>query len=76
MSMYECFLCDNPFEFGRRARLGKRVRAWDIMVCIECLAANHDGIVPETYPHLAVHLEVRGIQPEKDAEGCILWPLN
>jgi hypothetical protein len=46
------------------------------MVCIECLAANHDGIVPETYPHLAVHLEVRGIQPEKDAEGCILWPLN
>jgi hypothetical protein len=76
MPMYECFLCDNPFEFGMRAYLGKRVRAWDIMVCNECLAVNHDGVVPETYPHLAVHLEVRGIQPEKDAEGCILWPSN
>jgi hypothetical protein len=54
----------------------KRVRAWDIMVCNGCLAVNRDGVVPETYPHLAVHLDVRGIQPEKDAEGCILWPSN
>ena len=76
MSMYECFLCDNPFEFGLRARLGKRVRAWDIMVCSECLAGNHDGIVPESYPHLALHLEVRGIEREINAEGLILWPSN
>jgi hypothetical protein len=76
MPMYECFLCDNPFEFGTRAYLGKRARAWDIMVCNGCLAVNRDGVVAEIYPHLAVHLEVRGIQPEKDAEGCILWPSN
>jgi hypothetical protein len=76
MPMYECFLCDDPFEFGTQTYLGKRVRAWDIMVCNECLAANHHGIVPESYPHLIAHLEVRGIRPEKNAEGCILWPAN
>jgi hypothetical protein len=38
MPIYECFLCDEPF--GPRAYLGKRVRAWDIMVCNECLAVN------------------------------------
>ena len=48
----------------------------DIMVCNDCFATNRDGIVPETYPHLAVHLEVRRIQPEKISEGWILWPSN
>jgi len=76
MPIYECFLCDGPFEFGQRTYRGKRVRAWDIMVCNDCLATNRDGIVPETYPHLAVHLEVRRIQPEKISEGWILWPSN
>jgi hypothetical protein len=63
------FLCDEPFEFGQPIYCGKRVPAWDIMVCNDCLAANHDGIVPEAYPHLAKHLEVRDLQ---NAEGWIL----
>jgi hypothetical protein len=46
------------------------------MVCNECLAANHDGITPETYPQLATHLKIRGIQPENNADGWILWPAN
>jgi hypothetical protein len=76
MPMYECFLCDEPFEFGEPIYRGKRVPAWDIMVCNDCLAANHHGIEPEAYPHLAKHLEVRGLQPTKNAEGWILWPSN
>jgi hypothetical protein len=76
MPIYKCFLCEDEFQFGPHSYLGKPINAWGIMVCNECLAANRDGIVRETYPHLAAHLDALGLQPEKNAEGWILWPSN
>lgn len=72
--MCDCFLCRRAFQCGPHRYDGRRIPAWDIMVCDTCYRGNHDGIVPETYPHLAEHLRSRAIVIETNAKGWIPWP--
>jgi hypothetical protein len=71
--MYDCFLCSGRFQFCLGRYAGKPINAWDIMVCESCYRANHDGIVPGTYPHLIEHLKSRGMAVAPNAKGWIDW---
>lgn len=75
MAMRECFLYGRKFQFEPNAYLGKRVKAWDVTVRNDCYAAQRGGIVPTVYPHLAEHLQARGVTLEYDEQGGIRWPL-
>ena len=35
-----CFLCRQAFEFGSRAYEGRRIPAWEMMVCTSCYESN------------------------------------
>ena len=72
--MAECFLCKRAFQFGEHIYAGKRIPAWDIMVCDSCYKGNWDGIVPGTRPHLVPYLQSRGIKVTYNASGWIDWP--
>jgi hypothetical protein len=39
------------------------------MVCNACYNSNWDGIVPDTYPHLASRIESLGIDVSHNAKG-------
>ena len=75
-NMYECFLCKQSFQFGPHIYDGKRIPGWDVMVCRGCYAANWDGIVPSTYPHLIPYLESRGASVALNEKGWIPWPVR
>ena len=68
--------CGNRFQFGPQTYLGMQVKAWDIMVCNDCHAAQRGGIVPALYPQLVEHLKARGIRPDYDDHRWIRWPLE
>ena len=72
--MCECFLCKNKFQFGPHAYDGRWIRAWEIMVCRICWDGNHDGIVPNTYPHLLEHLGEHRVEVRRNESGWIPWP--
>ena len=44
------------------------------MVCNARREANHDGIVPETYPHLISELEAQGIKVAFNKAGFLPIP--
>jgi hypothetical protein len=68
------FLCRQAFEFGSRAYEGRRIPAWEMMVCTSCYESNWDGIVPEAFPHLIPYLKSRGVEIKLNARGRIDWP--
>ena len=71
---YDCFFCSRPFRFGPHISNGKRIAAWDVMVCTRCYQGNWDGIVPTTRPHLVPYLESRGVAVKLNANGWIDFP--
>ena len=73
-TFYNCFLCNQPFQFGPHAYNGRPVRAWDVMLCDRCLRANHDGIVLDEHPRLAALLRERGITIELNEKGWLPIP--
>ena len=72
--MVACFLCTSQFQFGPHVYRGRYIRRWGISVCSGCFAANHDGIVPETYPHLLKHLEGKGVEIALNLRGWLDFP--
>ena len=71
---YKCGLCGNTVMMGGGRWDGKYIKAWDLVACNGCRSANHDGIVPGTYPALHRHLEAKGITPQLNQSGWIVWP--
>ena len=71
---FPCLLCGRSFGFGEHRYDGRRIQAWDIMVCNTCYGANWDGIVPGSYPRLDSHFKANGISPQYNAKGYIEWP--
>lgn len=73
--MYDCFLCEQPFQYGPHVYLGRPVKPWgDMMVCRGCIRGNHDGIVAATHPHLVEYLTARKIAIKYNKAGWIEWP--
>jgi hypothetical protein len=70
----ECFLCKQGFQFGPHAYNGRRIAAWDIMVCKSCDDGNWDGVVTESHPDLLQHLETRGIEIRLNEKGWLDLP--
>lgn len=69
-----CFLCTQPLQFWPHAYNGKYIPQWDITVCSQCCARNHDGIVIEQHPHLFEHLTARKIPVQLNEKGWLDWP--
>jgi hypothetical protein len=72
--MCACFLCKREFQFGPHRYDGRRIPTWDIMVCDTCYQGNHDGIVPNTYPHLPEYLRSLAITIQTNDKGWIPFP--
>ena len=71
---YECLLCGGTVLMGGGIWEGVPVNAWELVVCDTCKAANHDGIMPGTYPQLEAHLKAKGITPSRNERGFYNWP--
>jgi hypothetical protein len=69
-----CFLCEQLFQFGPHAYVCKYIRQWDITVCNQCYASNHDGIVTEQHPRLIEHLNARKIPVLLNEKAWLDWP--
>ena len=54
--LYDCFLCDVPFQFGPHIYNGRYIGQWYVEICDYCLQSNWDGIVLEDHPRLKRHL--------------------
>lgn len=70
----QCFLCRRDFRVGPHLYEGRRVPAWDIMMCDACRSTNWDGIVPEMHPHLMRHLAERGMEVSLNKNGWLDVP--
>jgi hypothetical protein len=72
--MYDCFLCERPFQFGPHIYNGEMIPTWGVIVCQSCLRANEDGIVLEDHSRLKALLRDRGIIAELNAKGWLPLP--
>lgn len=70
----QCFLCKQGFQFGPHTYKGRRIPAWDIMICESCDNGNWDGVVPHTHPDLIQHLEKQGIGIRLNEKGWLDLP--
>jgi hypothetical protein len=70
-----CFLCEQPFRFGPHTYNCKYIHQWDITVCSQCYASNHDGIVTEQHPRLIEHLNAQKIPVHLNERGGLDWPI-
>ena len=72
---YSCFLCSRRVQMGPHRYEGRVVQAWGkMLICDGCRTMNHDGIVPETHPHLVPHLQSLGLTVRPNAKGWIVIP--
>jgi hypothetical protein len=67
--IYDCFLYSFPFQFGPHVYNGKRIAAWDVMVCDGCYRGNWDGIVPQSRPHLVPYFTIEGDRGSLQPKG-------
>jgi hypothetical protein len=76
MPQYDCCLCEEPFQFGpHHVYAGRRIPGWrGLMICRGCDAANRDGVVPGTYPHLVSRLGSLDIAIVFNENGWIVLP--
>lgn len=69
-----CLLCRKTFNFGGGSYRGRYFRQWKASICEGCCSANHDGIVPTTYPWLVPHLKTIGVEIVLNEKGWIPLP--
>lgn len=69
-----CAVCEKDFRFGQNVYKGRRIKAWDIMVCDICEQSNHDGLVPAKHLNLIAKLQEKGIGTKPNAKGWIDIP--
>jgi hypothetical protein len=70
----DCFLCLRAFRVGPHLYEGRRVAAWNIMLCDSCRRSNWDGIVLDSHPRLAEHLAREGVAVSRNAKGWLPIP--
>jgi hypothetical protein len=71
--LVDCFLCKRPFRFGDLDD-GRYIPVWNVTVCSPCLSGNHDGVAPDTCPHLLPYLNAIGVKVRFNAKGRIDLP--
>jgi hypothetical protein len=74
MPVYNCFLCDQPYQFGPHAYDGRHVGSWGVEICSHCVQGNWDGLVPEQHPRLIEHLKAMGIPIALNPMGFLNIP--
>lgn len=72
--MYDCALCESPFQFGPHLYQGQPVNAWNIMLCKNCIKDNRDGVVPSAHPELIRYIKGQGIELKYYSNGHLAWP--
>ena len=74
MPVYNCFLCNRPFQFGPNAFEGRHIGSWGIQICEKCIRANWDGIMLQEHPQLITHLDAKGIPFKLNPMGFLDIP--
>jgi hypothetical protein len=74
MPFYNCFLCQQPFQFRPHAYDGRHVGSWDVEICSNCLKGSWDGNMPEQHPRLIEHLKARQIPIALNDMGLLNIP--
>jgi len=72
--LYDCFLCERPFQFGPHLYNGRHIAAWNVQICDNCTKWNWDGLVPERHSRLIEHLRANGIPINLNANGWLDIP--
>lgn len=72
--MTPCFLCKTEFQTGPHIWEGRKIQAWDVMICDRCRSKNEEGILPDRFPHLIQHLKDKGIPVRLNVSGWINIP--
>ena len=61
--MISCDLCRGGFQFGPHRYAGRKVVAWDVLICDTCHSMNWDGLDPHRHPELMRRLREQGVTP-------------
>jgi hypothetical protein len=72
--LLKCALCHRWFQFGKHVYEGRNIVLWEAQICDLCLAANHDGIMPEKHPDLIENFRGRGIAIALNQKGWLDVP--
>ena len=72
--LYECILCEVPFQFGPHVYNGRHIRQWDCEICDRCLKSNWDGVMLDRHQRLENHLRAKGIQFTLNPRGWLNIP--
>lgn len=59
--MMTCFTCGGEFQFGPHIYSGTHIRMYNMTVCRDCYAANHDGWAPHFEAKILKHLRSEGL---------------
>lgn len=70
-----CDLCGNKVPYGPGRYDLKPLAECDLLVCLNCLAVNHDGLGPFYEERFLAHLKAKGIpEPKRNEKG--FFPLR
>ena len=72
--LYECFICERRFQFGRYVYEGNFVAEWGLNVCHACRANSWNGIDLNKYPHVEHILKFRSVPFKLNARGLLAIP--
>ena len=73
-TLYECFICERRFQFGRYVYDGNFVAEWGLYVCHACRGNNWNGIDLTEYPHVEHILRFRSVPFRLNARGLLTIP--
>ena len=72
---YKCGICDSHFQLGPHkypGRLLNKNTYGDVVVCMICYRANHDGFNPGAEKMLLDHIKRQGLPiPERNKNGLL-----
>jgi hypothetical protein len=67
-NLIACDLCGDEFQFGPHRYAGRKVVAWNVMICEMCDSMNHDGLDPGRHVILMRRLKEGGT-PLRELQG-------
>jgi hypothetical protein len=72
--LYDCFICERRFQFGRYVYDGQYIPVWRANVCHKCRQKNWNGIDPAEHPEIVQLLKYRSVSIKLNSNGRIEIP--
>lgn len=59
--MIPCGFCHKEFQYGPHRYAGRKIVAWNVLICETCDDMNHDGLDPHRHMKLVQRLKGEGV---------------